>query len=176
MKRKCAMLLLPLLAALPALAGPDPVIRDAAIGRSASGLSLVAGRRLSTKLGGSVAVVTFAVPLNAVSKGDPAGGEAVKTGASIPAETAFEAIYPNPANPFALIRYAAAEPSRVRLSIYAVNGELVRTLVDDARGTGVHVEHWDGRNRRGEEVSSGLYFVRLEAGVRVFTRKLIVAR
>ena len=121
-------------------------------------------------------MIAFAVELEPVSKNDPSDSGILNAPGALPAETGFDAIYPNPTNPFASIRYAVAEPARVRISIYSVSGRLIRTLVDDERAPGVHVDQWDGRNRRGAEVVSGLYFVRMQAGEKVFTRKVIVAR
>ena len=87
-----------------------------------------------------------------------------------------EAPYPNPTNPAVSIPFALAEPSHVRLDVYAVKGELVRVLVNEARSAGEYNAQWDGRNERGIDVSSGIYFARLEAGGRFFTRKIVVAR
>ncbi|RJR31976.1 MAG: T9SS C-terminal target domain-containing protein [Candidatus Latescibacterota bacterium] len=176
MKRKWIALLAPLLVALPAFAGPDPVMRGASIGRSGSGLSLVAGKKLSTVLGGGVPAHTFSVSLSSPSKDDPADREALKTDRPAPERTGIEAPYPNPTNPAVSIPFALAGPSHVRLDVYAVNGELVRVLVNEARSAGEYSAQWDGRNERGAEVSSGIYFARLEAGGRLFTRKIVVAR
>jgi hypothetical protein len=176
MKRKWIALLVPFFVALPVLAGPDPALRNASVGRSASGLSLAAGRRLSTALGVGVPAHTFSVSLSAPSKDDPADREALKTERPVPERTSIEAPYPNPTNPAVSIPFALAEPSHVRLTLYAVNGELVRVLVNEARSAGEYNARWDGRNERGTDVSSGIYFARLEAGGGLFTRKIVVAR
>jgi len=176
MKRISLSILLISLLAASAPAGPPRRERDISVGRSASGVSLASGKRLTTNLGGSIPVVTFTVKLNPLAAGDSKDGKVLNAPSILPAKTGFEAIYPNPTNPFASIRYALAEPSGVRLSIYAVDGRLIRTLVDEERAAGIHVERWDGKNAGGLEVSSGLYLVRLHAAGRDFTSKVIVAR
>jgi len=83
---------------------------------------------------------------------------------------------PNPLNPLTTFNYFLAAPGRVRLAIYDLEGRLVATVVDDSgqRGRGSTV--WNGRDGRGEAVSSGVYFARLEAGGGVDTRKITLIR
>lgn len=66
---------------------------------------------------------------------------------------------PNPFNPETTIRYRLAESVQVRLDIYDVTGQLVRSQV-----AGEHRALWNGRDNGGNEVSSGIYFYRLKAG------------
>jgi hypothetical protein len=84
--------------------------------------------------------------------------------------------YPNPFNPFTTIRYTVGEYSRVRIGIYDVGGQLIRTLVDRPRAEGEYTTFWDGRDDRGEPVSSGVYFYRLEAGATTLYKKLVLLR
>jgi len=78
-------------------------------------------------------------------------------------ETTLEPAYPNPANPEATIRYGLSVRAHVRLEIYNILGQRVRTLVDEEKARGRWVARWDGRNDQGFPVSSGLYFVRMVA-------------
>ena len=64
----------------------------------------------------------------------------------------------------------------VLLAVYDVNGALVKTLVAGAVPGGRHEVRWDGMNERGESVSSGIYFVRLDAGKVEATRKMLLLR
>jgi len=52
----------------------------------------------------------------------------------------------------------------------------MRTLVDSWHEPGVYTEVWDGRNDAGKQLSSGIYFYRLEAGDFVAMRKLVLLR
>lgn len=74
--------------------------------------------------------------------------------------------------------YAApgASRERVELSIYDVRGARVRTLFQRLLGTGDYESRWDGRDDRGVDVASGVYFYRLQVGTRALTRKLVVVR
>jgi len=84
---------------------------------------------------------------------------------------------PNPFNPHTTIRFGLDRGARVTLRIYAVDGSLVRTLVDRPYEAGEHQVVWDGRDLRGRDQASGAYFVTLEAdGVRTPARKVILLR
>ena len=87
--------------------------------------------------------------------------------------------YPNPFNPSTTIAYEI--PSDVgevdvHLTIYDMRGRLVRQLVEGERHPGRYEAQWDGRNDRGVEVESGVYFFRLTAGNYLSTRKLVVMK
>ncbi len=101
-------------------------------------------------------------------------------GPGLPKSFSLSQNYPNPFNPQTSIVYdvpASAEGgSRVVLSIYNVRGKKVKTLVDGWKEPGTYRVQWDGRNEQGEELSSGVYFSRLEAGEFVQTRKLVLLK
>lgn len=69
--------------------------------------------------------------------------------------------YPNPFNPATMIRFDLERPAMVRLEIFDVNGQLVRTLVNSNLNSGSHSVKWDGAGFNGSVVSSGTYFYRL---------------
>lgn len=82
--------------------------------------------------------------------------------------------YPNPFNPVTTIRYQLAEPATVKLSVYNVSGQLIRTLFQGEQSVGVYQQHWDGRNDLGRQMSGGIYFCRLECGDKfVESRKMV---
>jgi hypothetical protein len=89
---------------------------------------------------------------------------------------AFHPGFPNPFHTSTSISYSLPRREHVRIQVYDVNGRLVRSLVDEERGAKAHVATWDGRDSQGREVSSGVYFVRFEAGDKVFTRRSVVLR
>ena len=98
-----------------------------------------------------------------------------------PKETALLPNYPNPFNPETWIPYQLAEPADVTISIYNVQGQLVRTLALGHQRAGVYqtrsrAAHWDGRNAFGETVASGLYFYTLTAGEFSATRKMLIRK
>jgi len=84
--------------------------------------------------------------------------------------------YPNPFNPQTTITYDVAEPGTVRLSVYALTGQLVRTLMDGERSIGSYSAVWDGRDDAGRDVASGVYLCRMEAADYRAVRKMLLVR
>ena len=89
--------------------------------------------------------------------------------------------YPNPFNPETWIPYQLAKPAEVTLTIYAINGTLVRTLALGHQPAGLYhgknrAAYWDGRNALGERVASGVYFYTLTAGDFAATRKMLILK
>ena len=99
----------------------------------------------------------------------------------IPAETELLRNYPNPFNPETWIPYHLSEDADVSLTIYDVNGALVRDI-DVGHQTAAKYDsrskaiYWDGRNRFGEQVASGIYFYSLSAGDFSATRKMVILK
>ncbi len=98
-----------------------------------------------------------------------------------PQETILLANYPNPFNPETWIPYQLAKPAAVTLTIYAVDGKLVRTLDLGHQPVGIYesksrAAHWDGRNAVGEPVASGVYFYTFTAGDFTATRKMLILK
>ena len=96
-------------------------------------------------------------------------------------QTALLPNYPNPFNPETWIPYQLSEASEVTVSIYSVNGSLIRTLALGHQATGIYqsksrAAYWDGRNEYGERVASGLYFYTLTAGDFTATRKMLIRK
>ena len=95
----------------------------------------------------------------------------------LPTEFALQQNYPNPFNPTTTIEFALPQPEKVRILVYDVSGNLVRALVDGQQlPQGTHRQSWNGRNDRGEQVSSGMYFYRLQAGKFSQTRKMLLVK
>jgi len=84
--------------------------------------------------------------------------------------------HPNPFNASTIISYSLRKSGPVKLSIYNIRGEMVRQLVDLTQIPGPHRVTWDGKNEKGKEVASGLYFARLLAGAHSQTIKLTLLR
>ena len=84
--------------------------------------------------------------------------------------------YPNPFNPETIIQYTLTEASAVRLVIYNLTGQQVRELVNTSQGAGLYAVRWDGNDAAGQQVTSGLYLYRLEAGSQVAMRKMLLLK
>ncbi len=82
--------------------------------------------------------------------------------------------YPNPFNSATTIAYRLGRAVHVRLEIYSVLGQLIATLVDAPQQPGTYRLLWDGRDRRGTQVSSGVYFYKLSSGDFTDVKKMIL--
>lgn len=85
--------------------------------------------------------------------------------------------YPNPFNPRVTIRFTVP-PSGEETSIviYDLSGRHVRTIFRGHLKAGEYVKDWDGRNKKGDTVSSGIYFYQIKAGRHSATGKLVLIR
>ena len=83
---------------------------------------------------------------------------------------------PNPFNSTTQIVYRLAEAATVRLAIYNLLGQQVRTLVDEFQAAGVYQVLWDARDRQGSTVAAGVYITRLQYPGGVQTRRLLYLR
>jgi parallel beta-helix repeat protein len=90
--------------------------------------------------------------------------------------TGLVAVVPNPFNPTTTIQYSLAAPGKVEINIYDVAGRLVDVLASGTQTAGLHAAVWNGTDRRGSPVASGVYFVRMAAAGEVFTRKMVLLK
>lgn len=90
---------------------------------------------------------------------------------SIPLNTAFSGIYPNPFNPNTYVSFALAKASNVSISIYNSRGQLIRKLMDESRNPGHHRIQWNGLDEMGNGCGTGVYYFRMQADGKSFTRK-----
>jgi flagellar hook assembly protein FlgD len=91
----------------------------------------------------------------------------------------LSANYPNPFNPVTSIQYTVHRkqiPLRTTLKIYNVRGQLVRILVDEPEQAGTYEVTWDGRDQNGDEVASGVYLYRLQAGDFNQSKKMVLMK
>ena len=84
--------------------------------------------------------------------------------------------YPNPFNPTTTIQYSVQEDVHVRLSIYNVLGQEVRSLVNATQAAGQKSVQWNGRNEAGQLVPSGMYYYRIDAGSFTMVRSMLLAK
>jgi len=84
--------------------------------------------------------------------------------------------YPNPFNPETRIRFELPARGRVKLRIYSVKGQLIRTLVEKDMAAGSHSILWDGRDDSDRAVASGVYFYSLSTPKVNESRKMILLR
>ncbi|MDI3504375.1 MAG: hypothetical protein PWP64_1311, partial [Candidatus Cloacimonadota bacterium] len=91
-------------------------------------------------------------------------------------KTALGSNYPNPFNPTTTISFTLAEPGFASLKIYNAKGQLVKQLANNDFTAGQHNLIWDGHDKHGRPVSSGLYFYRLQTKNYQESKKMILMK
>ncbi len=94
----------------------------------------------------------------------------------LPVQSILMRAYPNPFNPRATIVYDIPVQSEVLLTIYDISGREIKTLVDMFQPSGHYEILWDAKITSGKLVSSGTYFLKLQAGHHFQTMKLVYLR
>ncbi|MFQ5650735.1 MAG: CotH kinase family protein [bacterium] len=94
----------------------------------------------------------------------------------VPAAFSVTLAYPNPFNARTTIEYGLPQEGHVKLVIYNLLGQAVRTLVDEFQLAGFQAVRWDGQDQRARTIGSGVYFVRLIAGGRTVTQKILLQK
>jgi Periplasmic copper-binding protein (NosD) len=95
---------------------------------------------------------------------------------SLPAPNLELTNYPNPFNPETVFSFMLSEPGKVKLEIYNMKGQKVKTLCDEWETELELNILWQGDDENGCFVSSGMYFARLEYGGRSYCRKCILLK
>ncbi len=94
---------------------------------------------------------------------------------TIPLVTELNSVFPNPFNPTAFISYSIAAPADVKINIYNSRGQLVRSM--NANGNvGRHRIEWNGTDNSGNSCSTGIYYIRMQAGKDSFIRKAMLMK
>ncbi len=90
--------------------------------------------------------------------------------------TELKGNYPNPFNPTTHIEFSLKKAGRVELAVYNINGQKVRTLVSGEMEADNHKVTWNGKDDRGNSVSSGVYFYRLQTSEVSQTKKMLMLK
>ncbi len=96
--------------------------------------------------------------------------------ADLPAMLQLSQNHPNPFNPKTSISFALPAEGSARLEIYAIDGRIVKTLVDGMMDAGSHVVIWDGTDNSGKPAPSGIYFYRLLTDESTETKKMMMLK
>jgi hypothetical protein len=84
--------------------------------------------------------------------------------------------YPNPFNPATEFKFDLPRASRVKIEVFNILGQSVKTLVNEEMAAGSYVVDWDGNDKKGVHVSSGVYFYRMSAGDFSDIKKMVLLR
>lgn len=102
-------------------------------------------------------------------------GDALTAVSTAPIPARLEQNVPNPFNPRTTIPYTLEAPGHVQVGIYDAAGRVIAMLDGGRKAAGTHTLAWDGRDRNGKPVSSGVYFYRLE-GMPGPARKMVLLK
>lgn len=97
-------------------------------------------------------------------------------GGSTPKVFELDQNYPNPFNNETVIKFGLRRPASVTLTIYNILGQKVRTLVEGRLAAGSQTVSWDGKDDKGNDLSSGIYFYQLRAGEMSETKRLVLLK
>jgi len=144
-------------------AGEATLVNLRAIGRDLTSIRIKEAKLIGTD----------ATPLSVRIK---AGLSLQTAGESTPQAFRLAQNYPNPFNPQTAISYCLPQDGQVRLVIYNVAGQKVRTLVDEYQSAGEKEVSWDGRDQEGNCAASGVYLYKLQAGQSCATKKMLLMK
>jgi len=99
-----------------------------------------------------------------------------KTITAVPKELTLAGNYPNPFNPTTTIRFGLPESQHVEINVYSITGELVNTLINDYLSEGYHQVVWDGANKQGSKVGTGIYIYEMRTKNKRLIRKMLLAK
>lgn len=91
----------------------------------------------------------------------------------IPNEISLMQNYPNPFNPTTTIEYQIQKNDFVTLKVFDSLGQLVKTLINESKQSGEYSVIFDGKNEKGQPVSSGVYYYQLQVGDFISNKKMI---
>ena len=113
-----------------------------------------------------------------VDDGEDSGGDTSVKSPPLHTPQAFilSTNYPNPFNPTTSIRYSLPSSSNVKLSVFNLNGQKVKTLTKGVQSAGVYEVLWDATDDSGTHVSSGVYIYQLVAGNQRSIKKMSLVR
>jgi hypothetical protein len=94
----------------------------------------------------------------------------------LPGQIGLKGNYPNPFNSSTTIYYYVSMLAHVTLSVYDILGEKINTLVDEKKRAGEYNAYWNGKDRQGNDVSSGIYFCHLKIDDYLSSRKMLLLK
>jgi hypothetical protein len=96
--------------------------------------------------------------------------------ALIPEELSLDGNYPNPFNPVTTIRFGLPQPRDVRITVVNILGQEITELVNGWRDIGRHEAVWQGLDRNGKPVATGMYFTVLSDGHKIIVKKMLLLK
>ncbi|GEM_PF-1006607 len=91
-------------------------------------------------------------------------------------ETKLLNAYPNPFYPNTTLCYTLKERGQVTIEIYNVKGQLIRSFMPPAQDKGYYQIFWDGKDMKGTQASSGVYYARMTCGKYISSQRLVLMK
>jgi len=88
----------------------------------------------------------------------------------------IRSIYPNPFNPLTTIDYEISMPADVKIEVYNNRGQLVRNFILGYKEQGSYKLTWEGEDNNGCLCSSGIYYIRMQAGKEIYIKKAVLLK
>ena len=94
----------------------------------------------------------------------------------VPTQLTLDQNYPNPFNPTTTIRYGLPETQNVRITIFSLLGQEIAELINAMQSPGSYRVVWNGKDKQGKDMPSGIYLIRLQAGSTQLVKKAMLVR
>jgi hypothetical protein len=120
-----------------------------------------------------IRIYNYAIPYSEIQALYDINTSVTENNPEIPLENYLYQNYPNPFNGQSVIKFNLRKSGEVNLEVYNILGKKVRNLINKEMPNGFHSVTWDGRNDKGERVSTGVYFYKLKASGFSLSRKMI---
>lgn len=104
------------------------------------------------------------------------GNTANEPGTQIPPNPVSLQNYPNPFNPVTNIEFTLPTAQAVQITVYNLKGQKIKTLADETYPVGKNTIVWNGTNKTGHKVSSGVYFYKLQTANQTYTQKMLLLK
>ena len=88
----------------------------------------------------------------------------------------IRSIYPNPFNPLTTIDYEISMPADVKIEVYNNRGQLVRNFILGYKEQGSYKLTWEGKDNNGCLCSTGIYYIRMQAGKEIYIKKAVLLK
>jgi len=125
-------------------------------------------------IGGNLFILNPAFKKGTIILAVPSGAE--EEGGNRPKKFSLAQNYPNPFNPQTSIAYTLPKAATVRLDVFDILGRVVTTLLDKEQSAGTYNVIWNGRDRSGNVVSTGIYFYRFKTNEYAETKKMLFVK
>ncbi|MEN6445176.1 MAG: T9SS type A sorting domain-containing protein [Candidatus Cloacimonas sp.] len=97
-------------------------------------------------------------------------------GMEVPIVEGINSIYPNPFNPETTIRFGVLEPATVKATVYNNRGQKVCEPINGYYDKGTYSYIWNATDYNNRCLSNGIYFIRLQVGSNIYTRKVAIVK